>query len=164
MINITPQLLFAPQISPGTYRTEGWLGLRADLGVLENGKNILSCRKLKPGSSRAWPSRYTDYVTPASPRYCCVKIALSCVNKSAFYHACSTFIWCGKHWQNWIGMRARWHSTSRLKMNEYSCNLPIPVAAPSKPWFCGHWLGGIAGSNHTGGMDVCASWVVCFVR
>jgi len=40
-------------------------------------------------------------------------------------------------------------------MKKYSYNQPLPVAAQSKPWFCGHWLAGIAGSNHTGGMDVC---------
>jgi len=34
------------------------------------------------------------------------------------------------------------------------------VAGPSgravcEGWFCGHWLVGIVGSNHTGVMDVC---------
>jgi len=32
---------------------------------------------------------------------------------------------------------------------------PIPVAARSKAWVCGRSLAGIAGSNPTGGMDVC---------
>jgi hypothetical protein len=39
--------------------------------------------------------------------------------------------------------------------------LPIPVAARSKPWVCGHWLVGIAGSNPSGDMDVCLLWVLC---
>jgi len=84
-----------------------------------------------------------------------MKVALSCINKFAFYHACSTFIWCGQHWQNWIGMRARRNSTYKLKRNKYSYNQPIPLAAPSEPWFCGRWFAEIAGSNRTRGMDVC---------
>jgi hypothetical protein len=32
--------------------------------------------------------------------------------------------------------------------------LPIPVAALSKAWVCGHPLDGVAGSNPTGGIDV----------
>jgi hypothetical protein len=32
---------------------------------------------------------------------------------------------------------------------------PIPVAARSKAWVCVRSLAGIAGSNPTGGMDVC---------
>jgi len=64
---------FRPSDNPDNHRTEGWLGLRADLGVLEKGKNILSCWKSKSGSSRARPSRYTEYVIPASPRYCYMK-------------------------------------------------------------------------------------------
>ena len=31
---------------------------------------------------------------------------------------------------------------------------PIPVAASSKVWFCGHSCSGIVGSNPAGGMDV----------
>ena len=38
--------------------------------------------------------------------------------------------------------------------------LPIPVAARSEEWVCGRWLAGIAGSNSTGGMDVCLLWVL----
>jgi hypothetical protein len=34
-------------------------------------------------------------------------------------------------------------------------NMPVPVAARSKAWFCGPSLAGITGSNPTGGMDVC---------
>jgi hypothetical protein len=30
-------------------------------------------------------------VTQASPRYCCMNVALSYINQLAFYHACSTF-------------------------------------------------------------------------
>jgi hypothetical protein len=33
--------------------------------------------------------------------------------------------------------------------------LPISVAPPSKAWVCSRSLAGIAGSNLTGGMDVC---------
>jgi hypothetical protein len=33
--------------------------------------------------------------------------------------------------------------------------MPVPVAAQSKTWVCGLSLAGIAGSNSTGGMDVC---------
>ena len=29
--------------------------------------------------------------------------------------------------------------------------MPVPVAARSKAWVCGHLLAGIAGSNPTGG-------------
>jgi hypothetical protein len=42
--------------------------------------------------------------------------------------------------------------------------LPIPVAARSKAWVCFRSLAGIAGSNPTGGMDVCLLWVLCVVR
>jgi hypothetical protein len=38
--------------------------------------------------------------------------------------------------------------------------MPIPVAARSKAFVCGHSLAGIAGSNPTGGMDVCVVFVV----
>ena len=31
----------------------------------------------------------------------------------------------------------------------------MPVAARSKAWVCGRSLAGIAGSNPTGGMEVC---------
>jgi len=41
--------------------------------------------------------------------------------------------------------------------------MPIPVAAPSKAWVCGHSLAGIVGWNPAGGMDVCVLLsVVCF--
>jgi len=40
----------------------------------------------------------------------------------------------------------------------------IPVSARSKASVCGHSLAGIAGSNPTGGMDVCLLWVLCVVR
>ena len=33
--------------------------------------------------------------------------------------------------------------------------MPIPVAARSKAWDCGHSFAGIVGSNPAGGMDVC---------
>ena len=37
--------------------------------------------------------------------------------------------------------------------------MPIPTAARSKSWVCGHYVAGIAGSNPAGGADIC---VVCF--
>jgi hypothetical protein len=43
-------------------------------------------------------------------------------------------------------------------------SLPIPVAARIKAWLCGHSLTGIAGSNPTGGMDVCLLCVLCVIR
>jgi hypothetical protein len=42
--------------------------------------------------------------------------------------------------------------------------VPIPVAAQSKAWVCGHSLAGIVSSNPPGGMDVCLWWVLCVVR
>jgi len=41
---------------------------------------------------------------------------------------------------------------------------PIRVAARSKAWVCGGSLSGIAGSNPSGGMDVCLLWGLCVVR
>ena len=41
---------------------------------------------------------------------------------------------------------------------------PIPVAARSKAWVCGYSFAGIAGSNSTGGMDVCLFCLLCVVR
>ena len=43
---------------------------------------------------------------------------------------------------------------------------PVPVAARSKAWVCGRLPAEIAGSNHTGGMDVCLllSAVCCQVE
>jgi hypothetical protein len=49
-------------------------------------------------------------------------------------------------------------------MEHYWALLPIPVAARSKTWVCGRSLAGIAGSNASGGMDVCLLWVLCVVR
>ena len=40
-------------------------------------------------------------------------------------------------------------------------NKPIPVTMQSKARLCGCWLSGIAGSNPTGGVDVCLLWVLC---
>ena len=37
---------------------------------------------------------------------------------------------------------------------------PIAVAAQSKAWVCSCSLGGIVGSNPTGGMDICVVFVV----
>jgi hypothetical protein len=34
-------------------------------------------------------------------------------------------------------------------------SMPIPVAARSKGWVCGHSLTGIVGSNPAGSMNVC---------
>jgi hypothetical protein len=38
------------------------------------------------------------------------------------------------------------------------------VAARTKTWVCGSPIAEIAGSNPTGGMDVCLLWVLCVVR
>jgi hypothetical protein len=38
---------------------------------------------------------------------------------------------------------------------------PIPVAARSKSWVCGHLFAGISGSNSARGMDTCLLWVLC---
>jgi len=53
------------------------------------------------------------------------------------------------------------HSTYRLIAVLYGTGRPIPVAARSKAWVCDRSLAGIAGSNATGGMNVC---VLCVVR
>jgi hypothetical protein len=40
----------------------------------------------------------------------------------------------------------------------------VGVAARSKAWVCGRLLAGIAGSNPSGGMDVCLLCMLCVVR
>ena len=40
---------------------------------------------------------------------------------------------------------------------------PVPVAARSKAWVCGHSLAGIVGSNPAVGMDVCLLRLLCVV-
>jgi hypothetical protein len=50
----------------------------------------------------------------------------------------------------------KWKEENRIGL--FTCvksNPPIPVAARSKAWVCGRSFAGIAGSNPTGGMDVC---------
>jgi hypothetical protein len=47
------------------------------------------------------------------------------------------------------------HSLSLFIWITYNSNQPIPVAERSKAWVSGRSLSGIAGSNPTGGMDVC---------
>ena len=39
----------------------------------------------------------------------------------------------------------------------------VAEAARSKPWVCGRWLAGIAGSNAAVGTDVCLLLVLCVV-
>ena len=39
--------------------------------------------------------------------------------------------------------------------SQYTDYRPISVAARSKTWVCGRLLAGIAGSNPSGGMDIC---------
>ena len=41
---------------------------------------------------------------------------------------------------------------------------PVAAAARSKAYVCGRLPAEIAGSNPTGGMDVCLLWVLCVVR
>jgi hypothetical protein len=43
-----------------------------------------------------------------------------------------------------------------------SGTVPVPVAARSKAYVCGHSPAGIVGSNPTGGMDVCCE--CCVIR
>ena len=45
------------------------------------------------------------------------------------------------------------------RKGDFKCIVPvnIPVAARSKVCVCGRFLGGIVGSNPTGGMSVCLS-------
>jgi len=50
------------------------------------------------------------------------------------------------------------HYTKQLK------DQPIPVAALSHAWACSRSFSGIAGSNPTGGMDVCLLWAFCVAR
>jgi len=45
--------------------------------------------------------------------------------------------------------------TQTLIVYYVDCCGPIPVAARSKAWICDSSLAGIAGSNLTGGVDVC---------
>ena len=52
---------------------------------------------------------------------------------------------------------------SCLKFIQLTLSEPIPVAARSKAWVCGHSLAGIVGSNPVGDMDVCLLWVLCVV-
>ena len=42
--------------------------------------------------------------------------------------------------------------------------MPVPVAARAKVWVCGRSPTEIVGSNSTGDMDVCLSWVLCVVK
>ena len=50
-------------------------------------------------------------------------------------------------------------ATPGLLRNSFTCIriilVTIPVAAVSKAWVCDPLLGGIAGSNQAGGLDVC---------
>jgi len=40
----------------------------------------------------------------------------------------------------------------------------IPVAGWSKAWVCSRLHAGIAGSDPTGGIDICLLWVLCVVK
>jgi len=46
----------------------------------------------------------------------------------------------------------------------YTLRSPIPVAVPCKEWVYGRSLAGTAGSNPTGGINICLLWVLCVVR
>ena len=46
----------------------------------------------------------------------------------------------------------------------YLACMSVPVAARYKAWVYGRSLAGIAGSNPTGGIDVCLSVVCCQVE
>ena len=55
----------------------------------------------------------------------------------------------------------RWILFTMLSLcRVYAYRLPIPVAARSKAWVYGRSLARIAGSNPTGGMDVCCDCCV----
>jgi hypothetical protein len=41
---------------------------------------------------------------------------------------------------------------------------PIPVAASSEVWICGHSLAGIAGSSPARGINVCVLCMLCVFR
>jgi hypothetical protein len=54
------------------------------------------------------------------------------------------------------------HTRSYVATN---CTLMLLInSARSEAWVCGRSLVGTAGSNPTGGMDVCLLWVLCVVR
>jgi hypothetical protein len=63
--------------------------------------------------------------------------------------------WRGK-WQ--LGV-CRPHWLVKLIFMYVMFHMPIPVATRSKAWVCGRLLAGIAGSNPSGGMDICLPWV-----
>jgi len=52
-------------------------------------------------------------------------------------------------------------STAVLYYFPYNSVQPVPVAARSKEWVCGHSLPGITGSNTDGCMDDCLLWMLC---
>jgi len=53
--------------------------------------------------------------------------------------------------------------TSRLRTSFRVLFRPIPVAARSEAWVCGRSHAGIAGSNPTGGMNICLLRELCVV-
>jgi hypothetical protein len=59
-----------------------------------------------------------------------------------------------------VGRDSSVGKATRYGLDGPGIELPIPVAARSKAWVCGRSLTGIAGSNPTGGMDVCVVFVV----
>jgi hypothetical protein len=67
---------------------------------------------------------------------------------------------CGVPLEKRLQFQALWI----IIWTELNLKLPIPVAARSKAWVGSPSHAGIAGSNPTGGMDVCLLWVLCVVR
>jgi hypothetical protein len=76
--------------------------------------------------------------------------------------------------QNWRPRRFKWTRPFRLKTKSSYCACaiafktqsnwfvsPIPVAARSKAWVCGHSLAGIACSNPSVSMDISLVSVMC---
>jgi hypothetical protein len=56
-------------------------------------------------------------------------------------------------------------SAQRTALHFYSIiHNAVPVAARAKAWVCSCSLAGIAGSNPTGGMDICHLWMLCVVQ
>jgi hypothetical protein len=52
--------------APGTHCVGGWLGLRADLDVMEERKISCPWRESNPDSSVVQPSRPIDWANPAN--------------------------------------------------------------------------------------------------
>jgi len=84
--------------------------------------------------------------------------SIYCLSKPSMTDICSV-LWfvmmeqtCSKSTSQSVTQVVR---SSKAQFMFRNCNVPIQVAALSNDWVCRHSLAGIAGSNPTGGMDVC---------